>query len=372
MVGLYSENNSHAEIPSYDNYSVDVCFGGMSCVARSACGAEEEAVLSLYNDSNSHLADGDFSGYSEKICCNIVSVLEWRDMMGNVITEADVGDTVRMVKTNAASGVFEIWEDGFLGSEDIRTVALGNEIYGVMSGSSVFGDWSITEGDMGRVSDYENFYFEVDGDGVRSEEISIDLDGDDDFMNVSIVSPGCADSFDEGSEVTINVTAFDSDDLIVGNVTVGGVVVPFSNGGVVFNYTFDSPGNRQVIARAVNSRGERSRDIVSVMVLDMEGASYVDRDYVAACIDKPADFSRISESYVYFDASGTRAIRVSGGVPGDILPGSTSLNFYWTFFPDVRTYGEQYDGTGNSLAYIFGTVFADAGDNSVVLRVELV
>ena len=107
------------------------------------------------------------------------------------------------------------------------------------------------------------------------------------------------------------------------------------------------------------------------MVLDKEGDNYVDGDYVAACIDEPADFSNIPGSVVDFDASSTRGIKVSGNISVEVLPGDSNMNFYWSFFPGGRMYGEQYTGTGNSLAYDFITEFAVAGDNSAVLRAEV-
>jgi hypothetical protein len=307
----------------------------------------------------------------KKICCGHASVLEWRDMNGNVITDAEVGDTVRMVKTNAVSGgVFEVFEEddgliGFLlgGDDDIRTVD------GVLVGSDVIGEWTITEEDMARTGDYDDFQFEIGGE--TSGDLNIGQNEDDDSMNVTIDAPNCGDDFDEGDTVEVSVSARDGDDLITGTVFIDGIVTPFSNGGVVFDHYFGIPGNHQVVVSATNDRGERSRSIASVMVLDRESGSYVDGDYVAACISEPADFSAISGSYVDFDASGTRGIKVSGGVPVDVAPGSVDLNFYWTFFPERREYGEQYNGTGNSLAYDFGTVFANAGDNSATLRVEI-
>lgn len=371
VVGLYDTTNAHAEEPSLDNYGTDVCYGGLSCVVRDSCNAGESVVVSLYNDTNSHLAGGNFSGYGRKICCVSSTVLEWRDMMGNVISSADIGDTVRMVKTNVASGVFEIWENNFVFDNDIRTTDLGNEIVGSIGSGGVYGDWLITQEDLDRAGgDTDEFYFRVDRGSNRSEYFSVSTTEADDDMNVTVVSPSCGESFDEGDIVSVNVTATDGDDLITGNVTVDGMIVDFSNGGVSFDYS-PSPGNHQIAVSAVNSRGKKSREIASVMVLDMEGASYVDGDYVAACIDSPEDFSNIEGSYVNFDASGTRGVRVSGGTPSDVLPGSSSLNFYWNFIPQGRSYGKKYAGTGNSLAYKFGTVFEKAGDNSVVLRVEL-
>ena len=385
IVGLSDISNAHAEAPNLDGYGVDVCYGDLSCVVRSIiCEADEEVVLSLESYSNSHLAEGDFLAYPRKICCGGgggSSVLRWEDTSGNEIggttgIGADVGDTVRMVKTRSLSGTFEIFDDDMAFDNDVRTVGLENEIVGVGVGVDVVGEWTITEEDLARAydlfgEDYDGFYFVVDDDGIESAYLTVNEDESDDEMDVSITAPNCGDAFDEGNAVTINVTANDTDDGIDGKVNVDGLVFPFGNGGTKFSHTFSSFGNHQVVVSAVNSRGKRSRSIASVMILDKEGVNYVDGNYVAACITKPEDFSDIPGSYVDFIANETKAIKVVGGVRNYISPGSSDLDFYWTFFPEVRTYGWQYNGTGNSLAYDFGTVFADAGDNSAMLRVEI-
>ena len=380
VVGLYDIVNSHAEVPGADVYDVDVCYGDLTCrsdVDAAGCVSwGGEVILSLYDSTNSHLALGDFAGYDTKICCSdggvvVPSVLEWRDMSGNVITDAQVGDTVQMVMVDSGSGTFEIFEEddgiiGFLfgGDDEIRSVE------GVAVGSDLVGVWTITEEDLALTSDYGEFKFGVGGE--VSGDLAIDNNNEDDEpMVVSIISPVCGEDFDESEIVAIDVAAVDVDDLIYGNVTIDGSVTSFDNGGVAFDYPFNLPGNYQVVVEAVNSRGEKSRSISSVMVLDMEGGDYVDGTYVAACIDKPEDFSNIPGSVVEFDASNTRGIKVIGEVPIEVLPGSTSMDFYWSFFPDGRTYGDAYVGTGNSLVYDFITEFAVAGDNSAVLRVEV-
>ena len=153
--------------------------------------------------------------------------------------------------------------------------------------------------------------------------------------------------------------------VVVGNVIVKCVVVErFMNGGVGFDYNFSLAGNVQIVAEGVNSRGKRARHISNVMVLGGDG------DYVAACIDKPKDFSDMDDSVVEFDASTTRAVVVSGGVPSVITPeGSpTRFSWYWRFMPEniIRDFVKSDD----SLAYKFTVNFPIAGDNSALLRVE--
>lgn len=375
VLGLYQNTNSHAEIPSLDNYDVDVCYGDLVCQAvtdPAVCPADYRTVVRLYQNTNSHISNASDTNYSVKICCeggvSGPSVLEWRDMSGNVIASSNVGNTVRMVMTNSLAGSFEIFESDFVtGDDPIRVGA--DAISGVVDGSNFVGLWTITDEDLAKTNDYGDFYFAVDGE--TSGFLSVDFDDEDDPMNITIVSPGCGDDYDESETTTIKISAIDKDDLIDGKVTIGSLVVPFSNGEMSFDYDFDVPGNYQVVVEAVNSRGKRSRVISNVMVLDKEGVNYVDGSYVAACIDEPKDFSNIPGSIVNFDASSTRGIKVIGGVVSDVFPGSNSLDFYWSFSPDGRVYGKQYTGTGNSLAYDFITEFAVAGNNLAVLRVEM-
>jgi len=380
VVGLSASTNAHAEVPLFNNYLTGVCYGNLQCVkdvsAGSSCLNGGSVVVRLFSETNSHVS-GALGTYPIKICCRSEgvfpsgsSVLEWRDMSGNVITSANVGDTVKMAMTNSLAGSFEVWEeDSFLNFDDAIRVG-GDAILGVVEGNDVVGLWAITDEDLSKTNDYEEFYFSVNGN--TSGYLNVGLSRNDEPMIVNISEPRCGADFDEGSSVAISVSAVDGDDLIIGNVSVDGVVVPFSNGGISFNHVFSAPGNYQVIAQAINSRGKKSRGIASVMVLEKSGGNYVDGDYVAACIDKPEDFSNIPGSVVEFDASNTKGIKVVDRVRNYVLPGSSGLNFYWSFFPDGRTYGEEYVGTGNLMAYKFITEFAVAGDNSATLRVEVI
>jgi len=218
----------------------------------------------------------------------------------------------------------------------------------------------------------DRFAFEVDSSGEYSYEIAINPDEDDDPMNVTIDSPECGADFNESQTVGIVISAEDEDDVITGTVTIGDDVYNFSNGGRTINYDFNNvSGNHQIMVEAINTRGKRAKDIVSVMVLEMTGTDYNDGTYVAACIDEPVNFFDFSGSVVYFNASSTKGIKIVGGMREDISPGDDRMDFYWNFFPDGRTYGEYYAGTGNSSAYEFTTEFAISGDNSAVLRVEV-
>ncbi|MGC9309984.1 MAG: LamG domain-containing protein, partial [Candidatus Nanoarchaeia archaeon] len=60
-VGLSDAVNSYAEIPSLDNYPIDVCYGDLFCTARdNACLDDEKMVVALYNETNSYITDANY------------------------------------------------------------------------------------------------------------------------------------------------------------------------------------------------------------------------------------------------------------------------------------------------------------------------
>jgi len=61
IVGLFENTNSHAEIPSLNNYRVDVCYGDLVCQRRDKkCNDDEKMVVALFDDTNSHLTDPNY------------------------------------------------------------------------------------------------------------------------------------------------------------------------------------------------------------------------------------------------------------------------------------------------------------------------
>ena len=96
----------------------------------------------------------------------------------------------------------------------------------------------------------------------------------------------------------------------------------------------------------------------------------MDKDYIAACISKPKDFSNIEGSTVEFDASTTRGVRIVGGELDELIPDDGDVfSWYWNFQPE--DYDKEHVDSTNSSAYRFKTNFLQAGDNSATLRVEI-
>jgi hypothetical protein len=289
----------------------------------------------------------------------------WADTEGNPITQANFGDTVLMYSVGGTSGVFDIYEDDLVFNDEIVT-----GIFGKAQGVNYIGKWTIPSRSSLAVltSDFSDFMFRIDGAWSNSLEI---VYGSDSEIIVDLVSPSCGLYFDESDIVEIVIAASDSDDIIEGSVFINGnEVKTFGNGGVVFNYTFASPGNVSVIVDASNERGRIVRDFSNVMVLDKEAGNYVDGKYVAACILKPEDSSDISGHNVSFDASTTRAIDVVSGIVNHILPGSANLIWNWRFMPEDREV--SFSNDVSSDPYNFVVNFPRAGHNSAELSIEVI
>ncbi len=374
VLSLFDVENSHASSTADSNYNNEVCYGRLKCVYDSSdndeCSNDGKIVARMYSEYNTHVSVASDTNYDVKVCCK-ASEAYWANMNGDRITEADFGDTVKLVLTGTSDiHDFEIFEEddgiiGFLtgGDDSIKTVT------GSATDGNLITKWTITQEDLDKTNDYDNFRFMANGE--ISKDLKINLNGDDSEMDVTISSPKCGSHFDEGTEITITVDANDADDAIEGTITIDGdVVKTFSNGGITFNKIFSSSGNSQIVVEAVNSRGKNVRAISNIMVLDKEAGSYVDGKYVAACIAKPKDYSNIDGSVVEFDASTTRAIKVVNGVLDLLVPDEGDVfSWYWKFMPEniVR----EFIQSSESIAYKFTAEFPIAGDNSATLRVEI-
>ncbi len=300
--------------------------------------------------------------------CSSIGLLEtevyWMDMDGNRVNEADFGDTIRMIITWAESGTFEIKENNLLFDDKIKIIE------GVSIENDVVAEWTITQEDMDKADDYDEFYFKVDG-GEKSEYLKINLRRNDDPTNITIISPECGSYFDESTEVIININVDDADDVIAGTISIdGSQVKTFSNDGASFSRIFDSSGNFQIVVETISDRGGRARSISNIMVLNKESGSYVDGKYVAACITKPKDFSYIDGGEVEFDASATRAVRITNKVLDLLVPDEGDIfSWYWKFLPEEVV--RKFVNSSDLLAYKFTAEFPIAGDNSATLRVEI-
>ena len=222
IIGLHSSTNAHGEIPSLNNYVTDVYFGDLECSSNSgSCPAEYDIpMLSLSSNTNAHLAD--FATYPIKVCCRqrCVPDCDGREcgldpvcgescgppcgegrtcnLNGRCISEevywASANDPrysisylevvpgttqVALVLKNVvpANGTinFEIFEDDLItGNDEIRTGddSLSAEVN--PDGTSI-AYWTITEEDLSKTFDLNQFYFETSFG--QSDDLAITLSG---------------------------------------------------------------------------------------------------------------------------------------------------------------------------------------------------
>ena len=163
VLGLSSITNAHAEIPSLNNYAIDICYGDLSCTsAQTTCPAGKDAILSLSSaDTNAHI--GASADYITKICCSTSQATpptcELTDAYWSIDSGTDkqaissgysalTGQTVYLVvKGTDCSGQsisFNILEDDSPGATEDGDVVTLNPSDVSFSGGEAVADW-ITE-----------------------------------------------------------------------------------------------------------------------------------------------------------------------------------------------------------------------------------
>jgi hypothetical protein len=193
IIGLSSDTNAHAQIPESGTYGTSVCYGNFECRSTTgSCNNDEMDVLSLSLNLNAHI--GSFADYSTKICCGgicdsgytyingqcePITTAYWADMSGNFISNIDVdiiaSTTVKMLLKNSglSEGTevsFEIYEDDVWPNpnDDIKTMT------GIVdSNGHVTVSWTITQEDLDKTNDLDNFKFEVNDE--VSDELTLTI-----------------------------------------------------------------------------------------------------------------------------------------------------------------------------------------------------
>ncbi|MEA3248497.1 MAG: hypothetical protein U9Q73_02205 [Nanoarchaeota archaeon] len=339
---------------------------GSGCTARtwfnnSCCG----------NDAN-EFYDGAGSCDGTHACCDsatdyvmngicVSSCYLWENLNNEEISHANLGDTVRMTSEGVSPAEFKIYEEDLLLDDYITTVT------GASEGGRVAAYWTITAEDLEKTGDYEEFYFEVDGDSEkRSGHLTISETYDNTPTVINLISPTCGTYFNAGPGiVNIILNASDDDDIIEGTLSINDLkVADFNNGDMTIGHIFSEGGNYKIVTEGISSRGKKSRAISNVMVID----TTVDGEYVAACITQPEDYSEIPISYVEFDASDSLGIRYST-LTGISEIGPSGLSFDWSF-SDGRTNPHSL-GT-DELSYHFFKNFYSVGNNWATLQVSTI
>jgi hypothetical protein len=249
----------------------------------------------------------------------------WKNMNGDEIRGSDLDDTVQMVATCFAGEAdeFSIYErDTISGDDDIRVGT--DAIMGEVIGNDVIGLWTITQSDLDKTSDYRDFEFVIGG----QESVSLDIDPNrnDEPLEIKIRNPICNTSFDVGTAQEIVIEFYDGDDMITGNVSIGGVLLEeVSNGVFSRNYTFLDYGSLQILAYGENDKGFAKRAISNIMVINPA----LMKKYVAACIETPEDYSEIEDNPQWFSAATSRGLDFTSGSEVEIP--LEELTFAWTF-----------------------------------------
>ncbi len=192
VLELYQDINSHAQKNDgtllYLKYA---CYGDLDCQITKdseslTCPDGYKTIARLYQEENSHVSEASNTAYPIKICCRTeyiptTSEIYWADMSGNLITQADIGDTVLMIYENHAGQSFSFnireedneildpWDD------DIDAVSTSFDY-----GPHLAAKWTITQ-DMyekkgGNEDPKEEFYFVVKSGGAeigKSGELNV-------------------------------------------------------------------------------------------------------------------------------------------------------------------------------------------------------
>ncbi|MCR4323549.1 MAG: hypothetical protein NUV37_01090 [Nanoarchaeota archaeon] len=294
----------------------------------------------------------------------------WTDLSGEPIATSSIGSLVMLWYNNGGGRgftSFDVFEEDPLFDDSVTTI-LGEDGTGDYDGDFI-GFWLITQGDVDKGGEEENYAFKFSIDGKDSAN-SLDIvpGGVDQPIDLKIISPDCGEIFYMGDEVTIEFEVNDPDDLVNVILTINEnpvTEIPDETnalGGTRrYNYTFSESGTIPI--RVVASNDDEMASVVSNVIVVNPAIS---ADYVAACISEPKNFERINSDFASFDASNSIAISYDGS---SITTHSLSdMSFNWVF-SDGRA--NPYSSGGNPLAYKFQKYFQSSGDNWAKLDIGL-
>jgi hypothetical protein len=289
-------------------------------------------------------------GYCDILAPEFAGNVTWADAnfreFGNGET-VDLDDSVRLVLKNpsfdAAQVDYEIWEvngGSFWFDSEVSEV----------SGANVF--WKAN------ISSSSGYYFKAYvGDELigTSNILKVSSSSDNDPMEVKILGPGCNASFDAGSSHSLSIEFYDEDDIITGNVSVGGVLISeVGNGLFEESYDFPNYGSLQIYAYGSNTRGVIKRDISNIMVIN----SALMKKYFAACIEAPEDYAGVENNPEWFSAATSRGIDYTSGSAVEIP--LTDMFFTWAFKNDLEPRAAIRGSEPNS--YQFWKTFLQTGE----------
>ena len=296
---------------------------------------------------------------------------QWKNLKGEAISKAQSGDTIQLYFSGEIDPrEFRILSDG----EDFQ------KLTGSFEGGITTTSWKIPEEKYFNDKDEKKMTFEVtsksDGNKVKSQNLEISFTDLDNQIETKITSPTCGEILEleknsAGSlekEVSIDYSAFDSDDTIDIEIKIDDIVVKASQGSSgetsSLTYKFKTPGTHQIRVYAKNSKGDESSAVSNIIIIDPDTSGR----YTAACITRPKSFEFIRENYVEFDASTTVAIDYSKDTQQKTPIEKRGLIFDWEFSDGKANPNKNGE---KEISYKFFKYFGVYGDNSADLTVSL-
>ncbi|MGC9309160.1 MAG: putative metal-binding motif-containing protein, partial [Candidatus Nanoarchaeia archaeon] len=198
VLGLQS-NPGKAEIPSLDNYDVDVCYGDLRCrsvntSAGESCSEDEEGIVRLFQDTNSHVSNIS-SNYPILICCKQgLEQAYWANMYNDKINEGDLGDNVQLYVSGGDKNIsYEIYKR----EEQLWGLITDNVLIDEFTSSGI-GIWQVDAS----VGDKLKFVANLDGQVLESNELIV-TERDDDILDLQITEPHCGTIINQSDKLNI-------------------------------------------------------------------------------------------------------------------------------------------------------------------------
>jgi len=408
VIRLSGETNAHGEGPDETTPGYfDVCYGKLDCQLSSGSCDETQGfreLVALNSSSNSHIekADRDTGFYNTLICCRIAGEFlqpEWQDFTGEGITESFLGNTVQMVAETtfpdaSGAGKFEVWEADNNPDDPIRTGA--DAIEGFILNGKAIGWWTITEDDLAKTDDYEEFYFNLSLQGVKNQSgfllVNTELDPNNQYPKAIISKPMHKQIYFVNTPIKFSEKSTDVEgplDEFLWTLERNGNVINNSDKSD-FTNTFTELGEVVITLRVTDSGRLISEDQIAILVVDSPG--------LFAFINSPFHQEIVHDDdnthLLHFNASDSYVILSEGnscnktitclsgscpayteGIPlgcqnnftlqGPLNQGYDALHFNWAFDD-----GEVFSGNGGvSGARFYGDRSNNINDKEITLTV---
>jgi len=389
VIGLYDISNSHAEIPSLNTYDYDVCYGNLECINDNSAGencldSTRKVVVRLKESTNSHISDASDTSYPIKICCkspiipvSTITGAYFANMSDKPINKSDLNDLVKLVVSGELLQNKEInytiyksiwwWFDkevaqtpgvGFI------TWRAGSKTGGGLEEGLYYFKARVT-GESKDIDTRENEnvnlrYLEVTPNENNQPPVARITGLKDRQIYFLEKLNFSQDSYDEDDDFTYIW------DLGNGETRAGNSI---SLENYHFDYTYTTPGQKDIILTVTDSRGLTDRDKVSILILDATSEqvlAYISKPvWDEFIIKKEIDFNAtLSYAAQYIDKdtsvnclAGPCPSKTEGCPPESTLPfpsckldvinipgwdGLNDLYFNWTFinglFPSIKKY----------------------------------